>query len=217
MFNRALLLVIVIILIVLVACIFAASSTHSTEESVLPANVTPTEVVEIVGPYTEVEIVKGFNTTRSSHVSFRSKEALIILRVKQVYNDTETYILYLTCISYKEYKDLLKQGIRWPLETEITIEDSLVEAIRENNVKVLKEVVRNIKEKFEEFKAYVKYTGEPVYLFKLEPGEEIEIPIVLEAPLGKVTKKYLFGIILITPYETDGYSVFGAGGLYIGP
>ena len=48
-------------------------------------------------------------------------------------------------------------------------------------------------------------------------GEEIEIPIVLEAPLGKVTKKYLFGVILIAPYETDGYSVFGAGGLYIGP
>ena len=194
-----------------------AASVYSTEKPILPS-ASPTETVELIGPYTKLEIVRGFNTTKSNRVSFKSKEALVILKVKQISNTSETYLLYLTCIPYDKFKELLNQGDRWPFVSENIIIDNLVRAVKRNNVTLLKDTVEKIKKKFREFKAYVKYTGNPIHLFKLEPGEEVEIPIVLEAPLGKVTKKYMFGAFLITPYTpAKGYSISGAGGLYIGP
>lgn len=202
---------IVLLMLVIIA------SVYSTEKAVLP-NASPTETVEIIGPYTKLEIIKGFNTTRGNHVSFRSKEALLILKVKQISSTSETYLLYLTCIPYDEYIKLLNRGIRWPFISEEIIIGNLVKAIRENNVTLLKEMVKEIEKKFVEFRAYVKYSGSPIYLFELKPGEEVEIPIILEAPSGKVIKNYMFGAFLITPFTpAEGYSIGGAGGLYIGP
>jgi len=183
--------------------------------------VSPAETVEIVGPYTKLEIVSGFNTTRGNHVSLTSKRAAIILRVKQISDSSETYLLFLTCIPFEEFKKLLKQGIQWPYDLRLSegmIIDDLAKAIREGNVALLKEAVNKLESRFKEFKAYVKYTETPIYLFTLEPGEEIEIPIILESPTGKVSKTYLLGAFLITPFApAGGYSVGGAGGLYIGP
>ena len=205
---------------IVVLLLISISFLHSSETAILPEK-SPTETVEITGPYTKLEIVSGFNTTRGNHVSFVSKKAIVILRVRQISNSSETYILFLACIPYEEFKKLLEQDMLWPydarLEERLIIE-GLVKAIREHDITLLKEFTDKLESKFKEFKAYVKYTETPIYLFTLEPGEEIEIPIILEAPTGKVSKTYLLGAFLITPFApAEGYSVGGAGGLYIGP
>jgi len=158
------------------------------------------------------KIISGFKKAGKGYYSLVSKKALVEFIVRGEYiNESQTYAFIVYCTTPEKVEDFNPALF--------AILDKVADAMYKNNSDLLREASKIIEKSFpRELKAYINIgiSSTPLYVFEINPKETLRIPVVIEAPLGKVSKSYVIVFIMVGEVTEEGYSTSEMC-LYISP